>query len=403
MNNACVIELPRRIDGDLAADVAKQAVYVSSTIKGVRFREDQRALLVDFADEGDPSELGDRLRRFVDAMTRGHRAVAKKVVARRERLDRGPLELDAHAELVRRGWVIELGRGQLALAGPALRLARAIDGECQEWAEATFDAAEQSYPSLIPASILARCGYFGSFPHAVSFVGHFIEDFDRIEAFREANASSPSLVIPNPSDLAFEACLTPAVCYHTYQGLEGKTIGPDGLVITSVGKCYRYESGNLHGLERLWDFTMREVVFVGTMAQVTERREKTAAKVLEQLARWDLEGSIESANDPFFPAVYAKKRFWQEAADLKLELRLAIGPAVTGDVPRAVAAGSFNSHDDFFGAAFRIQGPDGQPAFTSCAAWGLERWVLACFAQHGFEPRRWPAAVRETVFGRDVA
>ena len=42
---------------------------------------------------------------------------------------------------------------------------------------------------------------------------------------------------------------------------------------------------------------------------------------------------------------------------------------------------------------------NGEPAFTGCVAWGLERWVLACFTQHGFEPSRWPAEVRAKVFG----
>jgi len=32
-------------------------------------------------------------------------------------------------------------------------------------------------------------------------------------------------------------------------------------VITAMGKCFRYESSNLSGLERLWDFNMREIVF----------------------------------------------------------------------------------------------------------------------------------------------
>jgi hypothetical protein len=30
---------------------------------------------------------------------------------------------------------------------------------------------------------------------------------------------------------------------------------------------------------------------------------------------------------------------------------------------------------------------------------GIERWVLAAFCQHGFEPNRWPVAVRRAIFG----
>jgi hypothetical protein len=30
--------------------------------------------------------------------------------------------------------------------------------------------------------------------------------------------------------------------------------------------------------------------------------------------------------------------------------------------------------------------------------WGLERWVLALFTQHGFTPSDWPESLRE-IFG----
>jgi len=44
--------------------------------------------------------------------------------------------------------------------------------------------------------------------------------------------------------------------------------------ITALGNCFRYESTNLTGLERLWDFAMREIVFVGLASCVLENRDK---------------------------------------------------------------------------------------------------------------------------------
>ena len=40
----------------------------------------------------------------------------------------------------------------------------------------------------------------------------------------------------------------------------------------------------------------------------------------------------------------------------------------------------------------------GNPVFTGCAAWGLERLVLACFSQHGFDKARWPESLRADVW-----
>ena len=257
---------------------------------------------------------------------------------------------------------------------------------------------EEVYPTLIPAKTLGRCGYFSSFPQSVSMVTHLVEDYDRIEHFRQANANTTDLTVPDVTAFTTpEACLSPAVCYHCYRSLEGQTLKNDANVVTTVGKCFRYESTNITGLDRLWDFTMREVIFVGTEEQVSTRRQKGIDLVMEQLDRWDLECQVETANDPFFSAAYATKTYYQVRGDLKYELRLSVEPGAAGEA-RSLACGSFNLHENFFGKTMSITASDGQPAFTGCVAWGLERWVLACFTQHGFDPSRWPADVRARVF-----
>jgi seryl-tRNA synthetase len=91
--------------------------------------------------------------------------------------------------------------------------------------------------------------------------------------------------------------------------------------------------------------------------------------------------------------VHATKTYWQVRSDLKFELRLSVGPE------RTLACGSFNLHENFFGKTFRITADDGQPAFTGCVGWGLERWVLAGFAQHGYDKSRWPPSLAPQIFG----
>ncbi|MGH6914529.1 MAG: amino acid--[acyl-carrier-protein] ligase, partial [Geminicoccales bacterium] len=66
--------------------------------------------------------------------------------------------------------------------------------------------------------------------------------------------------------------------------------------------------------------------------------------------------------------------------------------------PRTLACGSINLHGRFFGDRFGI-GAAGGVASTACVGLGIERWVLAGFSQHGFEPDRWPAEVRRAIFG----
>jgi seryl-tRNA synthetase len=392
------IPFPKALDEDRAAEIVKQGVYASPHVRSLRVSSDGAALEVDGEDNADPAELEQKLARFVAQMVDRYRPLPKKERKRLERRDRGDYARGVYEQLQRRGFVLELGRGQVGLVGPALALAEAVDRACARLGRERFGATAATYPALIPADVLARCGYFSSFPQSVSLVSHLMEDHDLIEEFRKANAGR-GLVIPRPEALPTpEACLSPAVCYHCYQSLEGATLGEEGRCVTTVGKCFRYESKNITGLDRLWDFTMREVIFVGTEGLVSRRREQGIEDAAAMIAEWDLDCVIESANDPFFATVHTNKAYWQSRGDLKFEMRLGVEPG-EGGAPRSIAAGSFNLHEDFFGRTFAITASDGKPAFTGCLAWGLERWVLAGFTQHGFDPTRWPASLRAEVWG----
>jgi hypothetical protein len=390
------IPLTTTIDAALAADVEKQAVYSAPQLKRVTV-SGQR---VDVELDGDAPEreVRPKVERYVAAMIERYRHIKANAVAVMTRADDAPLESDVFQRLVERGWAQPFGHGLVGLSGPALAIARHLDEAWRAIGREEFAAAERSYPTLVDADVLARCGYFAAFPHAVSFVANLSEDFDLIEEFRAANADTAALRVPNQAAFALpKKCAKPAVCYHCYQELQGRRLDAPGLAFTAAGKCYRYESKNLVGLERLWDFTMREIVFVGEEDWVRSRRQRMMRRIEAQIREWEVDCVFETANDPFFASMYASKTFWQMCGDLKYEMKVAVEPAAAGEA-RRIAAGSFNLHEDFFGKAFDITCA-GRPAFSACTAWGVERWVLALFAQHGLEPARWPATLRAQAFG----
>ena len=196
-------------------------------------------------------------------------------------------------------------------------------------------------------------------------------------------------------------CLNPAACFPCYPTLEGRRIGEQGAAFSWKGRVFRYESRNMVGLDRLWEFNVRELVFVGSEAHVADCRRRVLPVVGELAALFDLECRIETASDPFFATVSAARTFWQRAQEVKNEIILTIEPRADGS-RRELACGSINLHGRFFGDRFAIglasEADDGVAA-TACVGLGIERWVLAAFSQHGFEPVRWPAAVREEIFG----
>ena len=292
------------------------------------------------------------------------------------------------------------GAGQVALSGLALDVFDATDRTVRRWADA-LGAAEHRYPSIIERGVLERAGQVESFPQHLTVIGHserrrgiaIVPEERPLD--RDDGDSSPSLGM-TPFALA------PAVCYHAYPEFEGRTIGPDPVFLTACGRCYRYEGGNHVPLERLWEFTMREIIVLGTREQVEAVRQSLVRQVADFVTALELEGTIGTASDPFFATGDEGRRLMQQAGALKHELQLAVDAA-----GHSVAAASFNHHHDFFGTRFAIRLADGSLAHSGCVAFGLERWVLAVFAQLGTTEADWPAGarrwLREARRGRESA
>ena len=251
-------------------------------------------------------------------------------------------------------------------------------------------AAEARYPALLSLDFLNRINFFNSFPQYATFAFHLQPDVDRLDGFMSAMGARPAEVeivsgVMSPSS----TILAPAVCYHLYQLLADQQIPDDGIKVTAVGNCYRWESSNFAHLRRLWEFSMRELIVVGPKDLVLNTRERAMQATLEYCKKLGLQAWIENANDPFFSPDAGTKSAYQRGYGMKWELRLPYNAA-----GESVAAASFNNMQRTFGESCAITLSNGQPAFSGCIAWGLERWAYAFLAQHGLEPKRWPEEIR---------
>ena len=186
--------------------------------------------------------------------------------------------------------------------------------------------------------------------------------------------------------------LSPAVCYHLYFSLADRPLSTENMIVTGVGNCFRYESTNLTSLERLWNFTMREVIFIGSKDFVLEQRDLAREFMRPIFEELGFAYHVESANDPFFIGEFRKQAAFQNAFQLKYEIRARLPFK-----DKSLAIGSYNYHQDFFGRNLNITLPDGSPIHTGCAAFGLERTVFAFLSQYGFDQNAWPLPVKKAL------
>lgn len=391
-----VLDLPREVDDEVAGDIEKESVFVSPAIDRIVVNPDRRSARLVVRPGASIDEVTGKAQRFLDVMAKQLSGFEIKVFVETQRKDTGEYQQNVNEGLVERGWMHDYGKGQVAYTGPVLNLARLINEKAGELYKKAFGAKDGHFPAMIDADTLHKCGYFDSHPNAVTFVGNVIEDFDAIEEFRLANSCSEGAHLPPHEHVHIDGmCLNPAACFPCYPTLTGKTI-THGECYSWLGRVFRYESRNIRGLDRLYEFNVRELVFVGNEDYVRDCRMKALPIVEELAAMMDIDCKVQTATDPFFATVSAAKKFWQAAQEVKNEIKI---PALGADgTVKQLACGSINLHGNFFGKRFDIKDADGEPVQTGCVGLGIERWVLAAFTQHGFDERRWPEGVRKQIF-----
>jgi len=270
--------------------------------------------------------------------------------------------------------------GHAVLSGALLAASRRIDALFAAWA-ARWNAEEWHFPAVLPASELDRLDYFSSFPHLVTFPVVLDDAPDNLRRLASGEIGEDG-AIRLPAIAPVRDVLTPAACYHFYIELAGSRLDRSRY-LTTVASCFRREKF-YRPLSRQWNFTMREVVCLGTMEEVAGFLASFREALTRYFSRAGLPVAWQEATDPFFGGISNPRLVAQMVDPVKTEM------VFSGEL----AIGSINSHRSFFGETFGI-GRDGAPAFSGCVAFGLERWLYAFLTRFGAEPERWPAELWE--------
>jgi len=260
-------------------------------------------------------------------------------------------------------------RQPLVVLGPdELALRAELDRIFTGWG-VEAGAAPMAYPALLPVDQLTTLDYWDNFPHlALLATGARQESFPELTAY-SAGGIDASLLAPA------EYALPSAACYAAYLHLSD-TVVPAAHKVTTVATCFRRES-HFEGLRRLLSFTMREVVCVGEREQALAHIDASKARLTGFAERLGLPLSVEVATDPFFDPD-ASRSLMARLFPVKQEFVCR-----TERNPDGLAIASVNFHRNFFAERCRITTEDGELAFTSCVAFGLERWLSALTSQFG--------------------
>lgn len=235
-------------------------------------------------------------------------------------------------------WSRTRGRRRDAGTGPVAT----VEEELMAWGR-ELGATDVHTDSLIPLAELSRAGYLRSFP---------------------------GRVVQVPGETGAEFAVPPAACLHCYAGIADRTIDSTLVVVGVRNRCARGDETVDADHGRLREFTMREIVLIGSGSDVERARRALMRRAQTYVTRLDLTATIEVATDPFHIPADRGRLALQRLRALKYELLMPVAG-------KRIAVASFNYHEDYFGRAFGVRLPDGSPAHSGCVAFGLERWELA--------------------------
>lgn len=258
--------------------------------------------------------------------------------------------VDFTSALLERGIVRFRRPGCVEASGVYLDLLRTLDSYFVDYA-LKLGAREFQFPAMLPVAVAERCGILENYPQQVCSVHTPAMDSPVREHGATANGSNRRRSEATARDVRSETILSPAVCYHFWchpRELLAEKAG-DTYLGTAVGRCYRAEVQALIGLHRLQEFNMREILAVGDAERLDRLRKEFLEFLRQMTVSFELEGRIQTASDPFFVNVYAKKRLFQVNLKLKYEA-LAWLPG-RGEF---LAIASVNDHRDHFTRAFGL-------------------------------------------------
>ena len=311
--------------------------------------------------------------------------------------------LDPTEELKKRQWIKHgMSRGQW-IFGPQITkvfntFKRIIDKEILAW----LGYKEMIFPKMVPWEVWKRSGHArGVYPEIYYISSPKSRDPEYWEEvtdhYKVTNEIPLTLIREKIDDPLGGMCY--AQCPSFWPFMQGETISSQSLpvkVFDRSGTSHRYESGGIHGIERVDEFHRIEIVWVGDRNQVSEEAQKLEKRYtrifndildlewrMARVTPWFMaqEGLIDASSDLSVGTVdyeaylpYRGKRAESEWLEFQ-------NVSVNGDkYPRG----------------FNVKTQKGE-LWSGCSGIGLERWAAAFFAQKGLDIELWPPKFAKLV------
>lgn len=380
-----VIKFETTLDEFTIEALENNLSYISAEI--INYKISPTEIHFNLKENCDLNKLGNDLNDLIKKIKPLKNISSKTIFAQQEIV---PIcKSDIFQELVDTGSVYVLQDGIVALSGLVLKMYEELDKKVVEFSK-TQAAKKALYPVTVHFDNLMPTHYFQRTPQHALFISPLTEDAKNISDFsklitNDSQETNIASYLKKP-----QSTCRSAVCLNCYPTLKNRSLKMnENLSFTAEGRVFRHEYKKVTSLERLYEFTCREIIYVGTKEYVKKSLKECEQWFIDFLTKYKLNSCIKTASDPFFLDNSRALQFYQVAEDSKFEVRV-LNPFTDNQV----SVGSLNFHGNHFSKAFNIKTTDGELAASGCVGFGLERTVFTVLAQYGLDLSKWPNELR---------
>jgi seryl-tRNA synthetase len=370
-------------------------------VKEIKQEKERLELLLDVDESALDKRIPDRLIRLVEDKRDAARWKGKS--EHWELLfesDKKPFlfDKDPTEEMLQRDWIQHAaGRGQYIYGPQLTRIFRALEKILLDEILMPLGYKEMIFPKFVAWDVWKRSGHAkGIYPEAYYVCTPKTRDpeywEDVMDYFKVTNEVPVDMImgkIENVGGMCY------AQCPPFWVFLQGKILANETLPITVFdrsGTSYRYESGGLHGIERLDEFHRVEIVWIGNKQQTIAH-----SKELREMYRHifndilDIEWR-EAWVTPWFMAQEGKAGL----AELK-EVGTVDYEAVLPYSDKWLEFQNVSVNGDKYPKGFSVKLQSGEELWSGCSGVGLERWAAVFLAQKGLDTENWPEKFKTIV------
>ncbi|MEM3980577.1 MAG: aminoacyl--tRNA ligase-related protein, partial [Ignisphaera sp.] len=263
-----------------------------------------------------------------------------------------------------------------------------------------LDFEEAIFPKMYPLEVGLKTGHlkgvinsmlFASLPKSFN-IAEFEPLIDYMYVMDSVSPEELQKYLESPS---YFLCF--AQCEPFYWFFESEILDDTMLPVKwydMSGPSFRWESGGIHGIERVVEFHRIEVVWLGKPEQVIDIRNKLMERY---------EYFLDEVLDLEWRFAWVTPWFYEQSGIVEEKLEVDINIPGTIDIEAWVPykgdrndnkawleIGNISIHGTKFTASFKIKHNKDEELWTGCSGFGSERWLVALLAQKGFDPLNWP-------------